>query len=496
MSGAHRTPRGLILLALVPLFVAGCCNCAAPTPGPTISAAQAAAAGASAAAVGSMNAELIDGQGGECYYRATSDGAVVVLNPWGEVEELVLLDQMPVDDTVSAGSDQALAAAKALLSRERFPDRSIPSYKSATEVHQGGVAALRVDYSWDPPPYESGRTGYIDFSVMVNAKTGAAFAWDLLNEIPNPHVPVIGKARAMEIALAKYAPSGGQVPSARMTIDFQGGDPHSAWLVELGASGAAPSGMLPPATVGVDAVTGEATIERPGTSPASAQCVPASAEQAVAAAKRVSGRSDLTASRHGSFYRADDSNTETLVDSLTGAVDEVVFVSDLPETGAVLVTADAAQAAAETFMQKAGYSVTGLTVSVTQVRPAGVSSYQVSWKDPSASDDDFDVFVNAGSGAVFAFLDRRQGVGLVAPLMGQTTATNLATAAIRAPATLWSLATLTLGFDSDSTWSLTYGVPDSSPGAADPTAWHNIWAGVDAVSGQVSGIDSNEPGAS
>jgi hypothetical protein len=254
--------------------------------------------------------------------------------------------------------------------------------------------------------------------------------------------------------------------------------------------------MLPPATVGVDAVTGEATIERPGTSPASAQCVPASAEQAIAAAKRVSGRSDLTASRNGSFYRAEDSDTKTLVDSLTGAVDEVVFVSDLPETGAVSVTADAAQAAAGTFMQKAGYSVTGLAVSVTQVQAAGMSSYQVSWKYPSVSDDDFDVFVNAGSGAVFAFLDRRQGVGLVAPLMGQTAATNLATAAIGAPATLWSLATLTLGFDSDSTWSLTYGVPDSSPGAADPTAWHNIWAGVDAVSGQVSGIESNEPGAS
>jgi len=125
-----------------------------------------------------------------------------------------------------------------------------------------------------------------------------------------------------------------------------------------------------------------------------------------------------------------------------------------------------------------------------------VSSYRVSWKDPSASDDDFDVFVNAGSGAVFAFLDRRQGVGLVAPLMGQTAATNLATAAIRAPATLWSTATLSLGFDSDSTWDLTYGVPDSSPGAAGPTAWHNIWATVDAVSGKVSEIASNEPGAS
>ena len=399
---------------------------------------------------------------------------MVVLDAWGKVEELVLLDQMPVDDTVSAGSDQALAAAKALLSRERFSDSSIPDYPTVTEVHQGGVAALRVDYSWYAPD-DNQRAWDIDFSVMVNAKTGAAFAWDRLSKTPSPHVPVIGKARAIEIALAKYAPSGSQVPSARMTIDFQGGDPHSVWL---------------------DAVTGEATIERPGASPASAQCVPASAEQAVAAAKRVSGRSDLTASRHGSFYDADDSNTETLVDSLTGAVDEVVFVSDLPETGAVSVTADAAQAAAGTFMQKAGYSVTGLTVSVTQVQPAGVSSYQVSWKDPSASDDDFDVFVNAGSGAVFAFLDRRQGVGLVAPLMGQTAATNLATAAIRAPATLWSTATLSLGFDSDSTWGLTYGVPDASPGAAGPTAWHNIWATVDAVSGKVSGVASNEPGAS
>jgi hypothetical protein len=437
-----------------------------------------------------MNAELVDGQGGECYYRATSDGAVAVMDAWGNAVELVLLDQMPVDDTVSVSSDQALAAAKALLSQVRSSDSRFTLYTTAIEVHQGGVAAIRVDYSLYAPG-DSQSAGNPDFSVMVNAKTGAAFAWDL-----NPHVPVIGKARAIEIALAKYAPSGSQVPSARMTIDFQGGDPHSVWLVQLGASGAAPSGILSPATVGVDAVTGEATIERPGTSPASAQCVTVSVEQAVAAAKRVSGRSDLTASRHGSFYDADDSNTETLVDSLTGAVDEVVFVSDLPETGAVSVTADAAQAAAGTFMQKAGYSVTGLTVSVTQVQPAGVSSYQVSWKDPSASDDDFDVFVNADSGAVFAFLDRRQGVALVAPLIGQTTATNLATAAIRAPATLWSLATLTLGFDSDSIWSLTYGVPDSSPGAADPTAWHNIWAGVDAVSGQVSGIDSNEPGAS
>ena len=281
-----------------------------------------------------------------------------------------------------------------------------------------------------------------------------------------------------------------------MTIDFRGGDPHSVWLVELGASGAAPSGILPPATVGVEAATGEATIERPGTSPASAQCVAVSAEQVVAAAQRVSGRSDLTASPNGSFYSADDSDTKTLVDSLTGAVDEVVFVSDLPETGAVSVTADAAQAVAGTFMQKAGYDVTGLAISVTHVQAAGVSSYQVSWKDPSASDDDFDVFVNAGSGAVFAFLDRRQGVALVAPLMGQTAATNLATAAIRAPATLWSTATLSLGFDSDSTWGLTYGVPDASPGAAGPTAWHNIWATVDAVSGKVSGVASNEPGAS
>ena len=493
MSRAHWTPGGLILLALVSLFVAGCCGCVPPTPGPTLSAAQAAAAAASAAAVPSMSAELVDGQNGACYYRAASDGAVVVMDAWGYVEELVHLDQMPVDDTVSASSDQALAAARALLSHES--DSSISEYPTVTEVHQGGVAALRVDYSLYAPN-DSGRPWNIDYSVMVNAKTGAAFAWDLLKKVPNPHVPVIGRARAMEIALAKYAPFSGQVPSARMTIDFQGGDPHSVWLVEFGASGPAPSGILPPATVDVDAVTGEATIERPGASPTSAQCAPVSAEQAAAAAERVSGRSDLTAIRSGSFYAADNSNTRTLVDSLTGAVDEVAFVSDLPETGAASVTADAAKAAAGTFMQKAGYGVTGLAISVTQVQAADVSSYQVSWKDPSASDDDFDVFVNAGSGSVFAFLDRRQGVALVAPLIGQTAATNLATAAIRAPTTLWSTAELSLGFDSDSTWSLTYGVPDSSPGAAGPTAWHNIYATIDAVSGRVSWIGSNEPGAS
>jgi hypothetical protein len=495
MSGPRWTSRGLILLALVPLFVAGCCGCVPPTPGPTLSAAQAAAAAASAAAVPSLNAELVDGQDGMCYYRATSDSAVVVLDTWGKVEELVLLDQMPVDDTVSASSDQALAAARALLSDEGVSDSGIPDYPTVTEVHQGGVAVFRVDYSWYAQN-DSQRVWNIDFSVLVNAKTGVAFAWDLLKKVPNPHVPVIGRARAIEIALAKYAPSGGQAPSARMTIDFRGGDPHSVWLVEFGAAGTAPSGILPPATVGVDAVTGEATTEIPGTSPATTKCEAVSADQVVAAAERVSGRSDLTASPNGSFYGVDDSDTKTLVDSLTGAVDEVVFVSDLPETGTVSVTADAAQGAAGTFMQKAGYGVTGLAISVTQVQAAGVSSYQVSWKETGASDDDFDVFVNAGSGAVFAFLDRRQGVALVAPLMGQTAATNLATAAVRAPAELWSRATLSLGFDSDSTWGLTYGVPDASPGAAGPTAWHNIWASVDAVSGQVSGITSNEPGAS
>ena len=487
MSGAHRTTRSLTLLALVPLLVAGCCNCVPPTPGPTLSDVQAAAAAASAAAVPSMAAELVDGQEGVCYYRATSDGAVALLDMWGKLQELVLLDQMPVDDTVSASSDQALAAARAFLSREGLSDSSIPDYPTVAEVHQGGVAALRVDYSHYAPG-DSGRAWNIDFSVMVNAKTGAAFAWDLLKKVPNPHVPVIGRARAIEIALAKYAPAAGRVPPARMTTGFLGGDPYSVWTVELGAPGAA--------TVDVDAVTGDARIERTGTSPASAQCVPVSASAAVAAAERVSGRSDLTASRYGSFYSPGDSNTKTLVDSLTGAVDEVVFVSDLPETGGVSVTADAAQAAAGTFMQKAGYGVTGLAISVKQVQAADVSSYQVSWKDPSASDDDFDVFVNAASGAVFAFLDRRQGVGLVAPLMGQKAAMNLAAAPIHAPVTLWTTAELSLGFDSDSSWYLTYGVPDSSPGAAGPTAWHNIWATVDAVSGTVSGISSNEPGAS
>ena len=136
---------------------------------------------------------------------------MVVLDAWGKVEELVLLDQMPVDDTVSAGSDQALAAARALLSHEGFPDSGIPDYPTVTEVHQGGVAALRVDYSWYAPD-DSQRDSNIDFSVMVNAKTGAAFAWDLLKKVPNPHVPLIGRARAVEIALAKYALSGGQVP--------------------------------------------------------------------------------------------------------------------------------------------------------------------------------------------------------------------------------------------------------------------------------------------
>ena len=95
--GGTRSTRRLILLALVPFVVAGCpcggSNCGAPTPAPTLAAVEAAAAAASAAAVPSMAVELVAGRSGSCFYRATSDGAVAFLDPWGRLQELVLLDQ-------------------------------------------------------------------------------------------------------------------------------------------------------------------------------------------------------------------------------------------------------------------------------------------------------------------------------------------------------------------------------------------------------------------
>jgi len=93
-----------------------------------------------------------------------------------------------------------------------------------------------------------------------------------------------------------------------------------------------------------------------------------------------------------------------------------------------------------------------------------------------------------------AFLDRRQGVGLVAAAHGTDDCNEPGHGSHPRSRNALVLATLTLGFDSDSTWGLTYGVPDSSPAPPIRRRGTIFGRGVDAVSGQVSGIEFQRAG--
>ena len=254
---------GAMLLALLPVSVGGCnitCGCAStPDPNwtpPPITAEEAAVYAAKAAGVPVMTAQLAGGLAGRSFYRADAPGAVARVDAEsGMVPEVVLTDQMPGADTVSVTDSDAQTAAETFVHRNAGLTTEAFTV-SVRVLHQAGVAAYEV--AWR----DAGATATPKFQVLVNASTGAVFAFVDLRMQLNLTAPIVDQSRATETAIAAIGIPGETVTSADLGIDFGSGDSQKwAWSIGLGVPSATQADVYEHgALISVDAVTGQATI--------------------------------------------------------------------------------------------------------------------------------------------------------------------------------------------------------------------------------------------
>ena len=102
-------------------------------------------------------------------------------------------------------------------------------------------------------------------------------------------------------------------------------------------------------------------------------------------------------------------------------------------------------------MQRAGMDTEAFSESVQLIRQAGVAAYKVEWKESGGTQTaNFDVWVNASTGSVFAFVDLRIQLNLAAPLVGRERATALAITALGVPGETVTSAELAIDFTTGS----------------------------------------------
>ena len=243
---------GLILVA--GFIVTPVCGCVSTpdsnwTP-PPVSAAQAAVYAAKIAGLPSMSADLGIGPDGRFLYVATAPDAIAFVDAVsGTVVEVVLEDRMPNDATVAVSGAGALAVAQVFLEQRGITDL----VGSFHPINQAGVAAYLVTWS--------DAAGVVKLEIAVNASTGDVFAYVDLGPQMNATPPLIGRARATELAIAAFGVPGETVTSAELAIDFETGSQVSSWQVGLGVPTATQADVFEHgALLSIDAVTGEATI--------------------------------------------------------------------------------------------------------------------------------------------------------------------------------------------------------------------------------------------
>ena len=150
---------------------------------------------------------------------------------------------------------------------------------------------------------------------------------------------------------------------------------------------------------------------------------------------------------HGrTLYEATAVNTLGLVDVASGFVVEVVLEDRMPSDSPVSASTSDARSAAEAFMQRAAMDTEAFSESVQLIRQAGVATYQVDWKESGTQAGKFDVWVNASTGSVFAFIDLRMQLNLTAPIVGRERATALAITALGVPGETVTSAELAIDF--------------------------------------------------
>jgi hypothetical protein len=250
-----------ILLAVLPLTLSGCwitCGCARPadpnwTPLP-VSAADAAIYAAKVAGVPAMEVTRTAGPNGRQVYIATAAETVALVDAVsGFVVEVVLEDRMPDGPAESATTADAQTAAEAFMQKT---GQSTDGFtESVSTIRIAGVAAYEVVWT-DPSGVPSAK-----YAVSVNAATGSVFAFLDERMQLNLTAPIIGSARASELAIAALGIPSQTLASPELSIDFSSGSQASAWQIGLGVPSATGSNAFEHGgLVRVDAVTGVATI--------------------------------------------------------------------------------------------------------------------------------------------------------------------------------------------------------------------------------------------
>ncbi|MGD0248429.1 MAG: hypothetical protein ABSB75_05175, partial [Candidatus Limnocylindrales bacterium] len=93
------------------------------------------------------------------------------------------------------------------------------------------------------------------------ASSGVAFVFLDLRMQLSLALPIVGRDRASELAIAAFGVPGETVTSADLTIDFYTGSQRSVWAVGLGVPTPTQADVFEHgALVSVDAVTGLATV--------------------------------------------------------------------------------------------------------------------------------------------------------------------------------------------------------------------------------------------
>jgi hypothetical protein len=255
-----RTPAALSLLFLA-LALSSCgvnvsCACASPadpnwTP-PPVSAAEAAAHAARVAGLSTMTAEFAGSLQGRSIYQATALKTLAFVDAEsGAVLEVLAVDQMPTEATTERPSAAAKSAALSFLATAGLSTDGLTVAGSINT--SAGVSAY--DFTW------TDSLGSAKFLISVNPATGSVFAYvDLRANLPLAR-PMVGQARATQLAIDTDGRPGNQFIAADLSIDFGTGVQVSTWLVSLGVPTATdPNVYEHGAAIQIDALTGAATV--------------------------------------------------------------------------------------------------------------------------------------------------------------------------------------------------------------------------------------------
>lgn len=159
--------------------------------------------------------------------------------------------------------------------------------------------------------------------------------------------------------------------------------------------------------------------------------LPVSAGQAAAAARPFTSvavaAADWAAAPESPIYELAAEDSYAFVDGETGRVLEVFELDRMPGSDAVPITPASAQAAAASYLERAGVKAVASDGSVTLRQRASIAFYDVRWAK-TANSAIPQVLVNPATGSVFAYNDLgfAPTAKLEPPVIGSAVAATLA----------------------------------------------------------------------